>query len=488
MDDLFDTLRGSVSGGRSVCACYETHVVADALIFAGMTAADAAVLSDALLERGDKYGEFIALSLRGDPTAENVRRRHEKKWLGPLAEFLQDIEYECGMPRTAVVNRKAGEATAEALEHPLLRTIRKLTMGKTAKTRVGRTHVTTYVAFARAMVSHALCEIDAADGQLAMLADYGELFTHLHDVRILDKATQRALRDPRWRAVRWVELRAPARLFVRVIDVLRADENLFRRNRPDVVMHFTTAGQDESAYLRAAFPDLPVESFLLWGRLRFHRVDGEMRIEEIEPPPPPPEVTLAMVNGLMKRDNPDGWRVLAIDDGRISCERKGYTATVELVVAPTHRELAPVLLAMLDALDLDGAHAIVRTRDALITEPDALVAHLQAHRAHPKLDWPGFVVSRYVLAPVAPSTRALLAVLPEVFASHARTIALAAIEHDLPDDARQAVANLTEKDLTEYGHIRTRARSARMKGETELADRFDRIVGGEVSLPPERFR
>lgn len=452
-----------------------------------MTAADAAILADVLLERGDKYGEYIHLCLKGDPTAENVRRRHEKKWLGPLAEFLHEIEYEDGLPRAAVLKRTAGDAPEEALDHPFLRTIRRLTTGKTAKTRTGRTNPRTYMAFARAMVDHALCEIDVSDGQLTRLVEHGELFTHLHDLRILDKETQRALGDHRWRNVRWVELRSPAHLFHRVLATLRADQGMFRRNQPDVVMHLTTSGSNEDAQLRAAFAELPVRSFLLYGRLRFHRVDGAVRIEDVSPPPEPPEMNVARINRALAKsaDNGDDWRVARIEPPQVVCIRAREEHAVTLALDPADVSFVPALLRALDELDVDGAHRIRREIDRCVAADDTvgLLALASEHASHAKVDWPQIAHARYASRPTATLTRAMLGHLPETWIRHASSMLIIALEHGLLEDARVAASHLGEVDYARWGRLRSRARTARMTGEAALADLFDEIAGRRVSYP-----
>ncbi len=86
------------------------------------------VLADALQEKGDPRGEFIALQMAGDARAKRLLKANQQAWLGPLAPVLSaQVEFRRGFPavgRTKFRHQADAEkcgalvewATFEALE------------------------------------------------------------------------------------------------------------------------------------------------------------------------------------------------------------------------------------------------------------------------------------------------------------------------------------------------------------------------------------
>jgi uncharacterized protein (TIGR02996 family) len=79
-----------------------------------------AVFSDWLLERGDSRGEALALELSGQSTAP-LRKKHEKSWLGALAEYVdpQRCAFYGGFPVRLAFKRGAPPQAFEKLPRTL---------------------------------------------------------------------------------------------------------------------------------------------------------------------------------------------------------------------------------------------------------------------------------------------------------------------------------------------------------------------------------
>ena len=96
-----------------------------------------AVLSDWLIERGDPFGEFIALQLKGSRSKRvtELRRKHEADWLGPIHEIAdgQSIRFKDGFLSSFIVDSSPSEPHFEggldrALGHPALSLVTSLTL------------------------------------------------------------------------------------------------------------------------------------------------------------------------------------------------------------------------------------------------------------------------------------------------------------------------------------------------------------------------
>ncbi len=144
----------------------------------------ALVFADALLEAGDPYGEFIARSALGEvDAAAQLRRKHEKHWLGPLKPFLTSLEYRHGLLHAAAFSRKAPtepEAVKAAVGHPLLWSLRSLFRDKSPTQRIHRADAAAYWAFIAADGTRHLEGIDGSEpGVLEQVIDAGGLgLTH----------------------------------------------------------------------------------------------------------------------------------------------------------------------------------------------------------------------------------------------------------------------------------------------------------------------
>jgi uncharacterized protein (TIGR02996 family) len=96
-----------------------------------------AVLADALQERGDPRGDFIALQL-ARPTAETDARaamlvdEHGSRWLGELAPLLAQVGWERGFPARAHISVKQPSDARRLLGRPELATLHTLTVGSLA--------------------------------------------------------------------------------------------------------------------------------------------------------------------------------------------------------------------------------------------------------------------------------------------------------------------------------------------------------------------
>lgn len=98
------------------------------------------VYADALTERGDPRGEFIALQLAGSGSLQTTLKRqrallkqHQAEWLGPLHRVFTHHVFHRGFLFEAALahNAKAEPAVwQQALVHPELRFLRRLSQGR----------------------------------------------------------------------------------------------------------------------------------------------------------------------------------------------------------------------------------------------------------------------------------------------------------------------------------------------------------------------
>jgi uncharacterized protein (TIGR02996 family) len=222
--------------------------------------------ADALLEQGHPLGEFIALARSDDPAAatraEALRRRKQRHWLGVLADYLEDVEYRDGLPWRAALKRSPPEARLkEACAHPLLWPIERLLCRKAPHTRTGRPPAKVYLALAQAMLGRRLREIDACSAEIlsGLSAEASAHVTHLHDLRLLNKPTRKALDAQKFKNVQWVELSCPPHLLRNLLAALRDDRGLFERHRPAVEIFLTSPLYASFDEVIAEYP-LPVRS------------------------------------------------------------------------------------------------------------------------------------------------------------------------------------------------------------------------------------
>lgn len=96
-----------------------------------------AMLADALQERGDPRGDFIALQL-ARPTADTEARaaalldEHGAAWLGELAPLLTQVGWERGFPSRAHFSVKQPGDARRLLDRPELATLETLAVGSLA--------------------------------------------------------------------------------------------------------------------------------------------------------------------------------------------------------------------------------------------------------------------------------------------------------------------------------------------------------------------
>jgi uncharacterized protein (TIGR02996 family) len=91
------------------------------------------VYADALMERGDPRGEFIALQIgrqhdrRARARAKELLAEHGHRWLGPLRPLLRaDFVFERGFLARCALLSLRGELAPEILLHPAFATVRSL--------------------------------------------------------------------------------------------------------------------------------------------------------------------------------------------------------------------------------------------------------------------------------------------------------------------------------------------------------------------------
>lgn len=176
------------------------------------------VFADGLSEQGDPLGEFVTLQYRPALApverrrAEELQRRHARRWLGPLSRAVRPdgLRFERGV---VVACRLSGDRAAELTNHPAWATVRSLDLranGLSSNERL--------LAFLRAPVLRGLAELRGVPLELAYmlvtepvafrlealeLAGYGSV-----DLEILSWGRVfGALREVKMNGQRW--LRAP---------------------------------------------------------------------------------------------------------------------------------------------------------------------------------------------------------------------------------------------------------------------------------------
>lgn len=95
------------------------------------------VYADALTERGNPLGEFIALQVEGSPKSlkrsNALLKKHSASWFGPLSLVLKQPHFDRGFLVEAELAQNAAavpEVWAEAARHPRLATVRRLHKGR----------------------------------------------------------------------------------------------------------------------------------------------------------------------------------------------------------------------------------------------------------------------------------------------------------------------------------------------------------------------
>jgi hypothetical protein len=233
------------------------------------------VYRDRLLECQHPYGEFIALDSSQDPSARRaaakLRRKHEREWLGPLKEILQDLTYDRGRLVRAKLRGCPPEILEQALAHPLLDYIEELTTisgaTRSRELRAG----STYLRFVERMASKALVRIDASEPAVLAIEGIAGRVTHLSNLWLTEAETQEAVRAARMTRLEWVEVCMATRDIVDLLELLEAGAGFEQPHRIDLDVHITSkAGVREGAVetmLRAAtrLGRLPFRSVSLEG-------------------------------------------------------------------------------------------------------------------------------------------------------------------------------------------------------------------------------
>jgi uncharacterized protein (TIGR02996 family) len=196
------------------------------------------VYADALQERRDEYGEFISLHLHGGAPAQerlgSLKRRHQKRWLGPLGHFLEAVEYERGMPVSARLRQSAPEdagLTQEAAEDPRLGTFECLRCGK-GPARVHRA----LIASPRAL---ALRRVDAprAEDLEALVKARKDALTCLLGLCTYEPDIRRLLAGPTFERVVGLEFAVHRESVARLLDAIAEDSHgFFSRRRCSVAV------------------------------------------------------------------------------------------------------------------------------------------------------------------------------------------------------------------------------------------------------------
>lgn len=95
------------------------------------------VLADALLERGDPRGEFIALQLSGNDEKRQAAliKRHGKEWSGPFAKVADDVRFEGGFITSVRLKRMTQARFAVLASAREWATVKRVTPGIPRLTR-----------------------------------------------------------------------------------------------------------------------------------------------------------------------------------------------------------------------------------------------------------------------------------------------------------------------------------------------------------------
>ena len=177
------------------------------------------VLVDLLQELGAEYGSWVAQGAR-------AKRRDA---LGPLAHYLDDVEYKGGLPWSATL---ASRAPADA--ELLAAAAGDLRLGMLHTLRLGRGSRALYAWFVRSPRAIGLRRVDMTEREtaLALIAAERTQLTHLYDVRFTKGPLVKLLATPTFDRVVEVETVVQVQHVGGLLERVRADTHGFFKRAP----------------------------------------------------------------------------------------------------------------------------------------------------------------------------------------------------------------------------------------------------------------
>ncbi|MFT3838797.1 MAG: hypothetical protein QM723_17590 [Myxococcaceae bacterium] len=234
------------------------------------------IFADALLEAASPYGDFIVRTLRGETEqATELRKRNERHWLGPLRPFLGSTEYRSGLLHGAVLNRDSPEDDGkidDAIAHPMLGALRRLSRERSPMQRLNRTDVVLYLKFICAPGAKRLQEVDGSDPVIleALIDGAAPAVTALSDVR-LNRETLDKLSDQRLDRIEHLEVTA-TRSLQDVLDRLES-ATAFKTHRRSVRVFHQGFGAQQ---VIGAWSRLNLTALEVYGHELRRTADGTM--------------------------------------------------------------------------------------------------------------------------------------------------------------------------------------------------------------------
>ncbi len=178
------------------------------------------VLVDLLQELGAEYGSWVA---------QGGTRARRRDALGPLAHYLDDVEYKGGLPWSAtLVNRPPSDA-----EH-LAAAVGDLRIGMLSTLRAGRGPRTVYAQLVGSPRALGLRRVDMTERETAaaLIAAKRTQLTHLYDVRFAKAPLLKLLATPTFDRVVEVETVVQVQHVAGLLARVRADEHGFFKRAP----------------------------------------------------------------------------------------------------------------------------------------------------------------------------------------------------------------------------------------------------------------
>jgi len=213
------------------------------------------VLVDLLQELGASFGTWVA---------EGGARTKRKEALGPLAHFLDDVEYRGGLPWSAALVRRP-PIDAELVD----RAAHDLRLGMLSTLRIGKGPRAVYVRFVGSPRAIGLRRVDVNDREIAAaLVEAGRTqLTHLHDVRFTKPALIKLLADATFDRVVEIETIVQGQHLAGLLARLEADEHGVFARVPRTLVLRERFGHDSLLLgpALARFPALPIRELRVGG-------------------------------------------------------------------------------------------------------------------------------------------------------------------------------------------------------------------------------
>jgi uncharacterized protein (TIGR02996 family) len=214
------------------------------------------VYADQLMELHDPFGDFISLSLQSGVhrrRLEQLRRAHEAAWLGPLGQYLEEVEYERGLPSAAkVVRRPPAALLSEVVADARLGTFVRLRRASNCPPKI-------YAALIASPQAVALRRIDASDASIVKAARLSgrTTWTHLYDAALENIPIHEELAHPAFDQVTYVELGVAWNRLGPPLQAVALDRAGFFRRRPRE-LHIAYRYGEGPELVFEAWPQLPV--------------------------------------------------------------------------------------------------------------------------------------------------------------------------------------------------------------------------------------